>query len=99
MPAYNTAQEKPHKGFLTTEEAGRVLGMGRRTVCYHIQKGHLTALAKRWKYGKVFIRTAYFIPIDEIKRFGMRKIVEKYAKPSGWVRATDDPAAILGGGA
>jgi|ERR1700722_16407979 len=102
MPAYNTAKEKPHPGFLSTEEAGEVLGIKANTVRWHIRKGHLTALRLRWYYGIETgrnLRVAYFIPIAEIKRFGMKKIVEKYARPTAWVRAKDDPAAILEAGA
>ena len=94
MPAYKTADEKPHPGFLNTREAGEILGITASSVCRYIRLGRLTALAKQWYCGKR-LRTAYFIPINEIKRFGMQKVLEKYAKPNGWVRAKDDPNAIL----
>lgn len=101
MPAYRTAKEKPHAGFLTTEEAGDVLGISAAGVRWHIRQGHITAIRKRWYYGNTTgrnLRVAYYIPIDEIKRYGMRMVVEKYARPTGWVRAKDDPAAILEAG-
>jgi helix-turn-helix protein len=101
LPAYRTAKDKPHAGFLTTEEAGEVLGVCASTVRWYIRTGRLTALRKRWYYGHLSgrnLRVAYFIPINEIKRYGMRMVVEKYARPTAWVRAKDDPAAIMEAG-
>lgn len=98
MPAYNTAKDLPHAGFLTTDEVGKLLGISRAGVCYHIRKRHFGALRRRWYWGHDSgrnLRSAYFIPVAEIKKYLMRKIVEKYAKPTRWYPAEDSPDAIL----
>ena len=100
-PAYNTSDELPHRGFLTTKEAGEALGVTTRTVRDYIQKRRLGALRRRWYYGHKTgrnLRSAYFIPIAEIKRFMLRKVVEKYTRPLEWLPPDDSPGAIMESG-
>src|ERR1019366_7294753 len=101
MPAYNTSDELPHKGFLNTKEAGALLGISDHGVRRLIRLKRLGALQRTWLYGNTTGRNrrqAYFIPIAELKRYLLRKVVEKYARPHKWLPPDDSPDAIMGAG-
>jgi excisionase family DNA binding protein len=100
-PAYNTADDLPHKGFLNTREAAALLGVSERTIRKYIKLGRFGALRRTWLYGNTTgrnRRSAYFIPVAEMKRYLLGKVVEKYARPHKWLPPDDNPDAIMESG-
>lgn len=98
MPAYNTAKDLPHaKDHLTVAEVAAKLGVSEALVRLRIREGRLGAYKRTWLYGRTprARRCAYFIPIDELKRYLLSKVVEKYGGPIKWHPPSDSPDAIL----
>jgi hypothetical protein len=80
MPAYRDAESFPRpKGTMTINEIHDYTGLAVSTIKLYIKQGKLGGILRRWRYG-VYKRHAWFIPVDEVKRFLAKRAVDKYMR-------------------
>jgi excisionase family DNA binding protein len=85
MPVYKSGEELPHdkSKFLTIKEASEAIGLGGATIRNLIIQGKIGAFKRKWRYG-VYQRSAWFIPVSELKRYLTKELTEKLVGKITW---------------
>lgn len=94
MPSYRTANELPHKGTLTLDEASLETGVSKQVLLSKIKSGELTAYQRYWRYG-IYGRMAWFIPITALKAWMIERAAKHLLGNYGLKHKTDQPATPL----